>query len=451
MTTELEDAFAAVRAFTPEAFASLGAHLCPEWLTEALAAGHCGEHLAEMRKRKLPVEQALWLVIGMALFRDRSIEAVAQHLSLVLPRPGPRDGIARSGLPQARKRLGAGPMEHLFNLTGNAWGLAAADTDRWHGLSLMGIDGTCLRVADTPENERAFSRPGSGDRAASGYPQIRLVGLMALRSHTLAALSFGGFNEGEQTLVKPLWETIPDHSLSILDRNFLSWGALHELHSTGAERHWLLRTKKNLTYRTLRRLGPGDELVEITTRSEARREYPELPKTFLARVISYQVKGFKRQKLITSMLDPERYPAEEMAALYHVRWEIEVAYDEIKTHMLEREEALRSRSPELVRQELYGIAIAYNLVRCEMARVAAELGIPPTRISFRNALLSIRNFCLWAWSSSPGALPRLFGSLDSELRLLVLPERRPDRRYPRHVKIKMSNYARNRGKSARAA
>lgn len=450
MSTKLPEELAAALAFTPEAFAGLGAHLCPEWVAEALSAGACGDNFAKMRERKLPVQQALWLVIGMGLFRDRSIEAVAQHLSLVLPRPGPRDGIARSGLPQARQRLGAEPMEHLFKLTGEAWGKSAAEKDRWRGLSVWGLDGSCFRVADTPQNEAAFGRPESG-RAGSGYPQLRLVGLMALRSHTLAAMSFAGFKEGELALVDPLWREIPNHSLSILDRGFLSWGPLHRLQSTGIERHWMLRLKTNVTYRAVRKLGPGDELVEITTRSGARRAHPQLPKTFYARVVRYHVKGYKPQKLITSMLDAEKYPASELGALYHERWEIELGYDELKTHMLEREEALRSRKPEFVRQELFGIAIAYNLVRRQMAQVADNLGIPPTRISFRNALLSVRNFCLWAWSTSPGALPKLFGSLESELRLLVLPERRSERRYPRHVKIKMSNYARNRGKSPRAA
>jgi hypothetical protein len=441
---------ASVLAFTPEAFVSLGKHLCPEWLVEALSAGPCGEKYALMRKRKLPVEQAVWLVIGMALFRDRSIEAVAEHLSLALPKAGARDGVARSALPQARQRLGAEPMEHLFELTGIGWGLAAANEDRWRGLSMFGLDGTCLRVADTPSNEAAFGRPGSG-RSESGYPQIRLVALMALRSHTLAAMNFGGINQGEMTLVEPLWGRIPDHSLSIVDRGFLSWGALHKLNAGGTERHWLLRLKKSTTYRVVRALGPGDELVEIATRSVSRKQHPELPKTFIARVVSYQVKGYPAQKLITSMVDAEKYPASEMAQLYHERWELELGYDELKTHMLEREEALRSRTPELVRQEVFGICLGFNLVRCEMARVAKSLGLPATRISFRNALLVIRNFCLWAWSSSPGALPKLFGGLDRDMRLLVLPERRGERRYRRHVKIKMSNYARNRGKSARAA
>lgn len=441
---------ASVLAFTPEAFVSLGKHLCPEWLFEALSAGGCGEKSAQMRKRKLPVERALWLVIAMALFRDRSIEAVAQHLSLALPKSGTRAGVARSALPQARQRLGAEPLEHLFKLTGIAWGISAANDDQWRGLSMFGLDGTCLRIADTPSNEAEFGRPGSG-RSESGYPQIRLVALMALRSHTLAAVNFGGINEGEMTLVEPLWDQIPDQSLSIVDRGFLSWGALNKLHSKGTERHWLLRLKKNTTYQVVREIGPGDELVEIATKSASRKQHPELPKTFHARVVSYQVKGYPAQKLITSMVDAEKYPASEVAARYHERWELELGYDELKTHMLDREEALRSRTPELVRQEVFGILLGFNLVRCEMARVANKLGLPATRISFRNALLLIRNFCLWAWSTSPGALPKLFGGLDRDLRLLVLPERRSERRYRRHVKIKMSNYARNRGKSARAA
>jgi hypothetical protein len=451
MPSPLAAALPEIRAFTPEAFAHLGAHVKPEWFFEALAAGPGGEEgQAQMRRRKLPVDRALWLAIGMGLFRDRSIQEVVQHLDLALVRPGPRSGVAKSAIPQARQRLGVEPVQHLFELTGQAWGHASAEKDRWRGLSLYGLDGVCLRVADTPQNEAAFGRPGSA-RGGAGYPQVRMVGLMALRSHVLAGLSVGGINQSEHALVEPLWERIPDHSLSILDRNFLSWGPLYRLHQGGQERHWLLRTKSNLKWTTLQKLGPGDERVEIKTPKRLRGECPDMPETIQARVVKYQVKGYRPQRLITSMLDPERFPASELAALYHERWEIELGYDELKTHMLEREEALRSKQPEGVRQEIAGIAIAYNLVRKEMERVAQELNLPSIRISFRHALMLIRNFCLAAWATSPGVLPSRLGELDSELRLLVLPERRPERRYKRHVKVKMSNFPRNRGKSAPAA
>jgi hypothetical protein len=449
MSIAFSEALQETLSFTPQAFAALGRHLKPEWFLEALAAHEDPRAQAEMRRRKLPLDRGLWLTIGMGLFRDRSIHEVVEHLELAIPK-GARRGVARSAVPQARSRLGAEPVRYLFDLTAERWGLRAATSDRWRGLSLFGLDGSCLRVPDTAENGAVFGRPDSG-RAGSGYPQIRLVGLMALRSHALAGMSVGGYNTGELTLVEPLWAKIPDRSLTVVDRGFLSWWPLYRLGLTGTERHFLIRAKTKLKWNEVKKLGAGDHLVDIVVNKGLRAAHGEMPKTFKARVINYQVKGFRPQKLITSMLDAEEFPAREIAALYHERWELELGYDEIKTHMLEREEALRSRTPEGVLQEIAGIGIAYNLVRVEMARVAEEFDRAPTSISFRHALMLIRNFCLAAWATSPGALPRRLGSLDQDLRLLLLPPRRPERSYPRHVKIKMSGYARNRGKSARAA
>lgn len=417
---------------------------------EALAAHPDPDAQASMRRRKLPLDRALWLIVGMALFRDRSIHEVVEHLDLSISDHTGGGGVAPSAIPPARARLGAEPLQHLFALTAEHWAKRAAEKDRWKGLSLWGADGACLRIADTPANEAEFGRPGSW-RSTSGYPQLRFVGLMALRSHLLAGMSVGGFHEGELTLVEPLWARIPANSLTIVDRGFLSWGALQQLHAKGGERHWLIRAKAKLSWTEIRKLGPGDILVEIHPSAKARRDHAGTPKQVQVRVITYQVKGFLPQKLITSMVDPEKYPGKEMAELYHERWELELGWDEIKTHMLEREESLRSRTPKGVLQEVAGIGIAYNLVRVEMARVAKELKVPPTKISFRHALMLIRNFCLGAWGAAPGALPRRLGSLDRDMKLLELPDRRRKRQYPRHVKIKMSNYARNHGKSSRTA
>jgi hypothetical protein len=446
----ISDTIREVLAFTPEAFAALGSHIVPSWFLEALAAHGDPDAHALMRRRRLPLDRALWVVIGMALFRDRSIEEVVEHLDLAIPGAGGHEAITASAIPPARERLGVEPVQHLFEPTGEHWAKKTAEKDRWKGLSLWGADGGCLRVADTAGNEAAFGRPGSW-RSTSGYPQVRFVGLMALRSHLLGGLSVGGLDEGELTLIQPLWAKVPDQSLTILDRGLLSWWALHQLHAKGCDRHWLIRAKSGLRWREVKKLGTGDLLVEIRSSPESRALHPEMPEYFQARVISYQVTGFRPQKLITSMLDPKKYPAKQMAELYHERWELELGWDEIKTHMLEREESLRSKTPTGVRQEVAGIGIAYNLVRVEMARVAAKLKLPPTRISFRHALLLIRNFCLTAWASAPGALPRRLGGLERDMKLLVLPERRRERAYPRHVKIKMSNYARNHGKSARTA
>jgi hypothetical protein len=423
-----------------ETFETFSQALDPEWIQSVLAAtGTCS-----VRRRKLPAEHAIWTVIGMALFRDRPIQSVVHHLDLVLPpsksstAPGTMTGGA---VAQARERLGATPLAQLFELTALHWANASADKHRWHGLAIYGVDGTALRVADTPENERAFGRPGTG-RGKAGYPQLRAVGLMVLRSHLLAGLALGAWSVGEVTLAAALWDKVPDHSVTILDRGFLSYALLHRLHAARTERHWLIRAKANLKWRVVKKLGSDDTLVEITMPRQLRRQQPDLPATLLVRVVHYQRRGFRPQTLLTSMVDPEIYPAAEIATLYHERWELELGFDEIKTHTLEREEALRSRAPERVRQEVWGLAIAYNLVRLHIEHVALQSGVSPLRVSFRGALLELRDFWHSAWMITPGTLPRVLERLHHHLALLILPPRR-DRRYPRAVKIKMSNYPRN--------
>jgi len=425
-----------------ESFEVFGRAIDPQWVEEALEATGS----ATVRRRKLPAEQVVWIVIGMGLFRDRSIQEVVHHLDLVLPARGgaTRRGVATSSaVVQARDRLEAAPLETLFEQTATRWAGASADAHRWRGLSVYGVDGSALRVPDTLENEAAFGRPGS-PRGTAGYPQLRLVVLMVLRSHLLAGLSLGPWSAGETTLAEPLWAKLPDRSLTILDRGFLAYALLHRLATSGAERHWLIRAKSNLTCQTVRRLGPKDQIVAIPVSRQTRRAHPELPETLEVRAIRYQRKGFRPQTLLTSLLDPALYPAAEIAELYHERWELELGFDEIKTHALEREEALRSRAPERVLQEVWGLAIAYNLVRLHMQQVAQRAAVAPTRISFRHALLLLRGFWqLTAWIASPGNLPRRLDDLHHELALLILPPRRP-RRYPRAVKIKMSNYPRSR-------
>jgi hypothetical protein len=263
---------------------------------------------------------------------------------------------------------------------------------------------------------------------------------MVLRSHLLAGLAVGAYDEGEVTLAAALWPKLPDESLTIVDRGFLSYRLFHQLQASGPNRHWLTRAKKNLQWRVCQRLGPHDSLVDLPIPRTLRRAHPELPDTLTARAIRYHRRGFRPQTLLTSLLDPVAYPAAEIVELYHERWELEVAFDEVKTHTLERAETLRSRAPERIRQELWGLAIGYNLVRLEMQRVASRADLAPQRISYRHALMLIRNFWLTAWLAPPGALPRRLEALHDECALLILPPRRSQRRFPRAVKIKMSNY-----------
>jgi hypothetical protein len=272
---------------------------------------------------------------------------------------------------------------------------------------------------------------------------VRIAVLMVLRSHLLAAASFGRYESTyELEYAKPLCASIPEASLTVVDKGYFGAPFLLEI-ERGRERHWLVRAKSNLSARVVERLGPGDELVEMEVSSHSRAKNPSLPHTWLARRIRYQLPGFREQWLLTSLRDPKRFPAEEVIALYHERWELELGYDEIKTELLDREEAIRSKKPQGVRQELWGILLVYNLVRLEMASIAHEAKIAPTRISFVEALRLMRDEWAWLSVTSPGAIPKRLASMRSRIKRYVLPPLRK-RTYPRAVKIKMSNYDRKR-------
>jgi hypothetical protein len=398
-----------------------------------------------IRRRKLPNEAVVWLVVGMALFRNRSIDAVVKHLGLALAdqavRPSPAGGrVSSAAIAQARSRVGSEPLAELFRTTARSWTAECASQNRWRDLSLFAIDGSTLRIPDTSSNEETFGRPGSS-RSKAGYPQARVVGVLAVGSRVMSDCVIGSLDQSETMLARPLVETIPDRSVVILDRGFVDHGMFARIPAAGTDRHFLCRAKANLVATRVHSFSRTDSLVEITVSATRRREDPALPKTLVVRLIQYRIKGFRASRLLTSMLDVERFPANDLIELYHKRWEIETAYDELKTHTLEREESIRSRSADLVRQEIHGLLIAYNLLRVVMARAALVAGKAPARMSFRNSLLELRDFFSAAATAAPGSLPSRYRKLCAELALLVLPERR-SRRYPRAVKIKMSNYKR---------
>lgn len=437
----LDEVLRALNDLGPEGgLERFSASLDGEWIEQALAATGTGS----IRRRKLPAEQVVWLVVGMCLFADRSIVDVVDHLRLVIP--GVKK-LAPSNIPKARYKLGPEPIKWLFGKVSEVWG-ETPGLGGYHDLSLYGIDGTHLRVQDTDENFEHFGKPGgpsgSGD---AGYPQLRLVGLMNLSNRLLTAAEAGPWSQGEHTLVKPLTQQIPDHSMTIVDRGFYAFLWLHELLSAGTERHVMVRARKNLKYEIVEALADGSALARVRPHRKLEKAHAELPESILIRVIEYKHAGGEPNRLFVSLLDPIAYPAKELIVLYHERWELEIGFDEIKTHMLERKECLRSKMVEGVYQELWGQLLTYNLVRREMLLAALAHGLPPKRISFRSSLLWIRNFWITAaLTSSPGNIPKHLAELRSTLDVLILPERRSKRRYPRHVKIKTSQYKRNRGR-----
>ena len=421
------------------AFDRIRKSLNPEWIDEALAS----TGTATIRRRRLPAEQVIWLVLGMALYRQLPIDDVVERLELVLPGTG-KARLAKSAIAQARARLGDEPLKWLFERCSSKWGHDSARRHAWRGLALYGVDGTTLRLPDSHENRKHFGSQRGREETISGYPLARLVTLMALRSHLLVATNFGPYGD-ERHYARELWSHVPDDALLIVDRHFLAANILLPLTISGTNRHWLTRATARSKWTVVKKLGKGDDLVVAETSRTARSENPALPREWPMRAITYRRPGFRPQTLLTSMLDETKFPADEIRALYHERWELELGFDEVKTHLLEREETIRSKKPKGVNQELWAIGLAYNLVRLEMERIAAAAKLPPSRISFVASLRLIRDEWMWATTTpSPGTLPRKLLRLREQILHFVLPPRRGERSFPRAVKLKMSNYARKR-------
>ena len=426
----------------PELFDRFSESLDPQWIDEALDATGA----ASMRRRKLPAESAVWLVVGMGLFANRPITSLVEHLDLVLPGV---TTLARSAVTQARYRLGAPPIAYLFGRAAQAWAAEASTASGgYKGLKLFAVDCTCLRVPDSDQNFEHFGKPGGrGGSNDAGYPQARGACLLDVSSRLVIDAEFGPFEVSEHELAETLWASVPDNSLTLLDRGFINYKTFVELTDHGEDRHFLVRMRRNLKFIELEELEDGSLLVELRAPQHARTANPDVTPKIMGRVIAYQQADGEPSRVFTTLTDHEKYPAAELVELYHERWEIELAYDEVKTHMLERKECLRSKLPDGVYQEIWGILLAYNLVRREMALAAAQEGVAPNRISFRYALMEVRDLLFLAvMTRSPGALPKHIKDLPRKIRELVLPMRRSTRRYPRHVKIKMSNFKRNRGK-----
>lgn len=412
----------------------------PEWIEQALNA----TGTASVRRRRFPADHAVWLVIGAGLFADRSIQEISEHMDLVVP-GAPR--VAPSAVSRARYRLGQEPLKWLFHQVARAWSCSPG-LGGYRGLSLFGVDGTQLRIPDSDENFEHFGKPGGrGGSGDAGYPQVRLCTLMSLDTRLVADARFGPLSQGEQELATELWTSLPDKSLTILDRGFVNYRLFARLVASGTDRHVMVRMRENMKYEPLELLPDGTELALLRPSTNVLAEEPDVAPSLTVRVVHYQHPDGKASRLCVSLLDAGLYPAKELIELYHERWELEIAYDELKTHMLQRKESLRSKKPVGVEQEVWGLLLAYNLVRREMLLVAAKAKVPPKQISFWTSLLRIRDFWIYAGATSaPGNIPARLADMESDLRSLVLPPRRKERRYPRHVKIKMSNYARNRGK-----
>lgn len=257
-------------------------------------------------------------------------------------------------------------------------------------------------------------------------------------THLVRAANFGDYRTGELSFAKPLMHAVPESSLTIFDRAYFSAAFLLDWQQSGHQKHWLMRAKTPLRYEVVHELAPDDCLVSLPVSPQARKQHPHLPPYWQARLIKCMVGGQPRQ-FLTSLCDAQRFPARDIAAHYIQRWEIELGFREIKQGMLKKTAVLRSKLPALVRQEMWGMLIAYNLLRHEIAEMAAELKVPPQRLSFQWLALAITT-ALYHWPlQTPGTFPKRLAWLRQQARAYLLPERRT-RSYPRAIKPSRTKY-----------
>jgi hypothetical protein len=399
----------------------------------------------QRRSRLMPSRLVVYYVLAMALFSSAGYEEVMRHLVEGLSwESGWRQGWtvpSQPAISQARARLGPEPLELLFARA--CVPLAAGGTPgsfyrRWR---LVSMDGSTLDAADTPENEEAFGRAGSGRGEGRGaFPQLRLVALAECGTHAMFAVAMGAFGDSEQSLARDLVAALTPGMLVLADRGFTGHPLFSAFAATGADLCWRAKVKAALP--VLERLADGSYLSELAAHADRRARRHVLP----VRVIEYALDDpgrpgtAERYRLVTTVLDPDEAPAAELAALYGERWEFETTLDEMKTHQRGPRVVLRSKSPGGVRQEAYGYLCTHYAIRALMAGAASGHSIDPDRISFTRALNAARRSVRAGLGASSATLAAALPATINEICRRLLPPRRL-RAAPRAVKRKMSNYA----------
>ncbi len=433
----LDDTQSGCSAFV-QSFDSLTEHLPSAWVESSLSLS---SH-ATIRRRRLPQDMVLWLVVGMAMFRNEPVNEVARRLNISADGLANDQLLARSGLSQARQRLGAEPMAWLFKQSASVWGHQRYPEDDWLGLQLFAVDGAVFRTQDTPELRDHFGSGNTSSERQTPYPMLRLVALMNLRSHIIVDAAITPYRNNEMPSARTLLNSLPDHSITLLDKGFFSAELLLDISEKGTQRHRLIPAKSNAVYEVIEDYGEGDRLVSMRVSPQARKRNPALPETWQVRAITYYIGEV--EKTVFTSLPVDKFNTETVADLYHQRWEIELGFRDIKCSMQHNALTLRSKKVALVYQELWGLLLAYNLIRREASQAAVEHGRAPAEISFKFAFQFIASqLIVMAGAVSPSHTPRRLRELRGAVGTLFI-EKRPRPSRPRAVKISKTRYPVNR-------
>jgi hypothetical protein len=331
-----------------------------------------------VRQRDLPAHVVVYYVIALALYMQSSYREVLRCLlegvQWLLDPSATVKVAGKSGISQARTRLGWEPVRQLHDEVVRPIAVQATRGAWYRHWRLVSLDGSTLDVADEAENDAAFGRPGAS-RGSSAYPQIRFVSMVENGTHV--------------TLAKAVLASLRPGMLCLADRQFFGFALWNLARQTEADLLW--RIKKNARLACDKRLPDGSYVSRIYPSDRNRRRQTN---GVAVRVIDYCLDGVADAepiyRLVTTILDHTKAPATQLAALYHDRWEIETALDELKTHLRGAKIVLRSKTPDLVRQEFYGLMMAHFAIRGLMHEAALKADEDPDRLSFLHTVRVIR-------------------------------------------------------------
>jgi len=434
-----------IREFTAES--KFSRELSLEAMARAVPLSTIKAVLAEQgvrgwRERKLNALLTVLLVIAMNLYTQLSIghvmKKIAQGLRYVWPDPDYE--VAKDGaISYRRYQLGAAPLVALFQRVCQPLATPKTRGAFLFGLRLMAIDGTVEDVADTPENAAVFGRH-RGARGEAAFPQVQGVYLAECGTHAIVDAGFWPCHTGERKGSFRMLRSVEPEMLVMWDRGLHDYDLI--LGALERESQVLARLPANVKPQVLCRLADGSSLAHLYPSAYHRRQRGE---HLLVRIIAYTITdpalpGYgETHRLITTLLDAERYPVLELVWAYHERWEIEVIIDEVDTHQRLLDRPLRSLKPVGVIQELYGLLIAHYAIRLLMHEAALQADVDPDRISFTHALRVLQDAIPEFQMTLPEQWPSLYGRMLRDMAAELLPPRRT-RTNPRVVKRKMSNF-----------
>lgn len=338
------------------------------------------------RERDLPNHVVVYFIMMLALFREAShtevLRCVYEGLQWLVG-PIALRVTGKSGISQARSRVGWRPLKRLFESIAKPLAQPGDRGAFYRGHRIVAIDGTLFNVPDTAENQNEFGRP-SNQNSCSGFPQVRMVGLLECGTHAFFRSEIGGYATAEQVLAPSLLQCLQSDMVCLADRNFMNFTLFQEAQKTGAKIVWRVNDYVKLPAEA--RLEDGSYLAKLYWYRDTKRA-----SGVQVRVVEYRV-GEKEKpiRLVTNWFDHNDAPAEELARLYHERWEIENTLDEIKTHLNANACTLRSRTPDLVKQEILGLLMGHYAIRGIMHEAASCAQIDDDELSFTHSLKVIR-------------------------------------------------------------